>query len=189
MKRFMATLIAAVLLAVLTPVHAQQVTREGKGETIHDQLQFRLRPTQSSYRRGQKVTVSVSISNAGSKPVYVARNLGLCPTYWGGVSLTMLDSRGRELPETACGDPYRLGASEKDALRSLSDDLVLLGPGYSYSLAVTIEEVPPRPGRYRLAATFVPPSFTEEKKANLLSLPYPVFLGELKAQATIVLGQ
>lgn len=186
MKRFMPILITVFLLALSVPAQAQQPIRDSSGTRIGAGLRLRLRPKQPRYKTGEQVSIIVTISNEGSGAIYVARDLGLCPTYWGGITLTVFDGQGREVPRTSCGDPYEIDPKSKDALRPLSEDLVLLFPRYSYSLTMVVEEVPSRPGRYNLAVTFIPSSLAEDKKKTIPSLPYPVFLGNLKAQTTIV---
>ena len=190
MKKSTLILITVFQVALLLPLHAQQSPRSNQGQSSnHAGLTFRLLPKQPRYRRGEKVSISVSVSNEGSQPIYVARDLEVCPTYWGGIFLGILDSRGREVPQTPCGDPYPLDPGSKGAVRPLAEDLILLGPGYSYSLIMKVEGVPLRPGHYTLTATLIPASLTEEQKKGLAALPYPVFLGQLTSHITIAREQ
>ena len=179
--------IASVLLLLLksTSFQAQEVHGNGQ-KPLQPGVRLQLRPQQSSYGSKQKVSLSVIVSNEGSKPVYIERELGLCPTYWGGLSLTVLDSQEREVPESRCADPHRIDLTGRDVLKAISEHWVLLYPRYSYSYSFTVEGVPARPGRYTLVATLIPPSFTEEEKEHLKSLPHPIFLERLKAPPTII---
>ena len=170
-----------------TAFPAQGTHSDGQ-EMMDYGVRLRVRPEQHAYLNKQKISVSIVVSNEGSKPVYIERYLGPCPTYWGGVSLKVLDGEGRELPEARCGDPYQIDFTKRDVLMDIHDHWVPLFPGYSYSCTVSVESIPSRLGRYTILATLVPPSFTKEEQETLHSLPYPVFLGKLNAKTTVVRG-
>ncbi len=179
---------AAILLFLLTGCissHAQGSTAEAE-DKLGDGVELRFQPQQRYYLDNQKITALVTVSNSGTRPIYIGRELGLCPTYWGGISLTVLDAEGHQVTVNRCGDPYRVDLGGRDFSKLISEHLILLYPGYSYSLTVIVESVPSHAGRYTLDASLLLISFTSEEKERLQSLSYPVLLRTLKAEATLV---
>lgn len=146
---------------------------------------FRIRATRFQYAESARVLVSVELVNEGSEPAYVPRELAPCPTYYGGIVLTITGA-DKKVSGRKCGDPFRMNFAGRDVHKVASEELILLYPKYSYSYMLVADEVPSRAGSYTLTATLVPPSFTAEEKLALKSLPYRAVLQELRAQAKII---
>jgi hypothetical protein len=143
----------------------------------------------STYKEGEDLLLTITLSNDGSEPVYVPGELLYGVSPWGGFEVTMVnrdDPRDPVLP-VLFADPVpgiNYDQSLKDEVRKT---WILLRPGYSYSkrmkLPIDVTDRALKPAQYEIGAVLKSPHFSEAQLLFLeSSMSHRVFNGAIGAK-------
>lgn len=131
-------------------------------------MSFQLATDKVAYRSGETAVLRFTITNTGSQPIYVSRDLGMCSRWTGYFDLAIFDHRDNKISRPGC-DVFVTGIPDRNLKESFrSSDWKVLLPGEAYSLQEGIG-VPTAKGRYHLAAELMPPGFPDHQMEMLVA--------------------
>ncbi|MGA2814676.1 MAG: hypothetical protein ABSG16_25065, partial [Candidatus Acidiferrum sp.] len=121
------------------------------------------------YASGASIEVRFLVTNRGTQPIYIGRNLGPCTGPDGFAALEILDEHGKDMQLSGCsGEGLHHADDELVRWVTGGEAFVLLKPQEIYG-SIAQYDVRTKPGKYRLVAELYPAGIITEKQKEMLS--------------------
>lgn len=144
------------------------------------EARVRVSTSKQVYKVGEPIAVTYSIENVGAKAYYVFPTLSLIDGGGAGFRIDIYDERRNAIPTSSVQEAFPLLAKRMPVAEVIRD-WILLRPGNFYGSSDTYNhESPRKPGKYRIVGSYwnqVPDWLTEEQRASLKELRYPILTG------------
>lgn len=129
----------------------------------------------SKPRECEWASATFRITNCGSSPFYIPQTMAN-DEWHGGFEDIFTGSFGRNGPLREQGAADYGADYHPDVLKEIQESWMLLMPGEFYGGTMALRTAPTAPGVYKVIGRHVPPQLSDEIKANLSTLKFPVLL-------------
>ncbi|HKV94198.1 MAG TPA: hypothetical protein VJW20_16740 [Candidatus Angelobacter sp.] len=183
MKTLMRSNQLLIAIGILSLILQQQAGHASQTEV---RLEFHVVTDRTEYAPGSRVSIRSFVLNAGTTPVYVARNFSSCTGWDGYINIQILNPEGRDVRKLGCAIEY-LPMTSSEIMETMKNPKlwIRLGP---YEIYGTMDEfeLPKYRGIYRIKAELLPPRLSEEQKQALNQHQLPFLSSPLTAPVTII---